>query len=290
MNGASELYDAILARRSVRRYEKRTVPIETLDAIRDYASHIEPLEPATPFSYSVLPVAQGDEITAAMGGYGKLVSAPHVIVPFIKDGPNALADFGFRIQQLVIYLTQLGLGSCWVGALTRKAALFAKYSVPAGMTTGAIIAFGYESRSRPGRLANRVLRGAIGASRKKPLEKFVWTGRFGEAAALTGFQTEVLEALRASPSTGNAQPWCAVLLGGVLYFSVREDARYYRLTDNVGYHLVDAGIGMADISLALRALGHPANWTLLDNTADARARLALPGSVRLIGSIPLSAG
>ena len=114
------LYDTILARRSVRRYARRSVPVEMLGAIRDFAQRIEPLQPDVAFTYSVLPVSQGDEITAAMGGYGRVVSAPNVIVPLIADSPHALVDFGFRTQQLVILLTQLGLGSCWIGALVRE--------------------------------------------------------------------------------------------------------------------------------------------------------------------------
>jgi hypothetical protein len=78
-----------------------------------------------------------------------------------------------------------------------------------------------------------------------------------------------------------------VLSGGLLFLGVRTDARYYRLSGNIGYDQVDAGIGMANVSLALEALKHPARWQLLPNDAAERDRLGMAENVRLIASIPL---
>jgi nitroreductase len=116
---------------------------------------------------------------------------------------------------------------------------------------------------------------------------------------LTGHQVRVLEALRAAPSTGNAQPWQVILREGKLFFAAQEDATYYRLSGRRGFHLVDAGIGMANILLARRDMTEtsdvsgrvpsPASWTLLSDAPDLRAELGLPGNMRLIASIPLPA-
>lgn len=273
-----DLYEAILTRRSVRRYAGRDVPAGLLKQLADFAQEIEPLVQSADFSYSIRP-AKNNELTSAAGGYGRILSATLVIVPHIADGPNALVDFGFRTEQLVIHATRLGLGSCWVGALRHEASAAEEFSVPPGSRIGAVIALGYPETGIVGRAANRLIRSAAGAGSRPPLERLV----LGQGAPTSKQQRKVLEALRAAPSTGNARPWRVVLREGLLYLAVKEDAGYYRLSGNVGYHLVDAGIGMANLSLALKALDRPAPWTLLDKSDE----LALPDNLRLIGSVPL---
>ncbi|MBM3323591.1 hypothetical protein FJY69_08970, partial [candidate division WOR-3 bacterium] len=226
------VYDAILSRRSARRYDGRPVPEALLSAVRDYAPRIEPLQPGVAFRYQVESVHPGDSITAAMGGYGMIISAPCVIVPLLAASPHALVDFGFRTQQLVVLLTQLGLGSCWVGALMRERKALSRFGAPPGFRTGAVIAFGYPDTRVAGRAVNTLVRAAVGASRKKPLEKFVWADRFGKPATLTAAQMRVLEALRAAPSTGNAQPWHVVIRPGTLCLAVQVDATYSVLSGN----------------------------------------------------------
>ena len=47
----------------------------------------------------------------------------------------------------------------------------------------------------------------------------------------------------------------------------------------------DGGIGMANIALALRSQGRPADWNLVDESPALRAELCLPPSVRVLASI-----
>jgi len=282
-----DLYDAILARRSVRMYERTPLPEPLLDEVRTAVEGVSALSPELPFSCAVQAVAEGDDIVSAMGGYGRLLSIPHVLVPAIGDGPNSLIDFGYRVEQLVVRLTQLGLGTCWLGALTHRASVVARFGPAEGTTIAAIVAFGRTAQNTASRAVNSAIRSVVGANRKKRVQEFTWRDTVGSPAALTELESKVLEALRASPSTGNAQPWCVVLSGGLLFLGVRTDARYYRLSGNVGYDQVDAGIGMANVSLAIEALKHPSRWQLLLNDATERDRLGLAENVRLVASVQL---
>jgi nitroreductase len=222
-----------------------------------------------------------------MGGYGRLLSIPHVLVPAIGDGPDSLVDFGYRVERLVIRLTQLGVGTCWLGALTHRDTVVARFGPAEGTTVAAIVAFGRTAQNMASRAVNSAIRSVVGATRKKPVAEFTWRNRVGSPAALTELEAKVLEALRAAPSTGNAQPWCVVLSDGLLFLGVKTDARYYQLSGNIGYDQVDAGIGMANVSLALEALKLPARWQLLPNDATERDRLGIAENVRLVASIPL---
>jgi nitroreductase len=280
-------YDALLARHSVRMYDRTRLPEAILNEIRTAVEGVNALSPELPFSCAVQAVAEGDDIVAAMGGYGRLLSIPHVLVPAIGDGPNSLIDFGYRVEQLVIRLTQLGLGTCWLGALTHRETVVARFCPVEGTTIAAVVAFGRTAQNMASRAVNSAIRSVVGATRKKPVAEFTWRNRVDSPAALTELEAKVLEALRAAPSTGNAQPWCVVLSDGLLFLGVKTDARYYQLSGNVGYDQVDAGIGMANVSLALEALKLPARWQLLPNDATERDRLGIAENVRLVASIPL---
>jgi nitroreductase len=284
-----DLYDAILIRRSVRMYDRAPLPEPLLNEVRTAVEGVDALDPELPFSCRMQTVTEGDDIKAAMGGYGRLLSIPHVLVPAVGDGPNSLIDFGYRVEQLVIRLTQMGLGTCWLGALTHRASAVARFGPAEGTTIAAIVAFGRTAQNTASRAVNSAIRSVVGATRKKAVQEFAWRERVGSPAVLTELEARVLEALRASPSTGNAQPWCAVLSGGLLFLGVRTDARYYRLSGDVGYDQVDAGIGMANVSLALEALKHPTRWQLLLNDAAERNRLGMAGNIRLVASIGLKA-
>jgi nitroreductase len=283
-----DLYDAILARRSVRVYDRMPLTAAVLDQVARAVGDLEALDPGLRFNCTVQAVAEGDDIVAAMGGYGRLLSIPHILVPAIADGSNSLIDFGYRVEQVVIRLTQMGIGTCWIGALTHRASVVARFGPPEGMTVAAIIAFGRAAHKGAGRAVDSVIRSAVGATRKKPVSEYTWRDRVGNPATLTDAESKALEALRASPSTGNAQPWCVVLSDGLLYLAVRADARYYQLSGNIGYHLVDAGIGMANVRLALRTSGREAAWRLLRDEPGLRGRLGLAANYVPAGAVPLA--
>ncbi len=285
------LYRAILERHSVRRYDNRRVPEETRRAIVEFAIRIRPLVPANRFSYSVEPIiGKNEDLAAVMGGYGKLVSARHLVLPMAQGESHVTEDFGFRAEQLVVHLTRLGLGSCYIGALGHEAEALDRFEAPVGARVPAVIVFGYPASGTIGRNFNRSIRAALGANHPSPFDRTAYRDRMGLPARLTGFQEKVLDALRRAPSAGNSRPWRVVLRHGICYLSVKLDTPYYRIAKATakGYHLVDAGIGMANISLALAAFGADAEWTLLDDDAELRDRLGLPDNHQLIGSVPLS--
>lgn len=283
------LYSAVIGRRSVRRYDGRVVPEDTRWQVAEFALRIEPLVAENEFGYSVLPiVGKSEELAAVMGGYGRMVSAPHLILPRIRGEKHVLEDFGFRVQQLVTHLTQLGLGSCYVAALGHEAEALDKFDSPRGERIPAVVVFGYPAASAAGRGFNTILRSAIGADRPLPFSKFTFARAFGTAAGLTPLQEMLFDALRHAPSAGNSRPWRVVLRGGLAYLAVKLDTPYYRIAraTRLGYHRLDAGIGVANISLGLRAFDRSADWKLLADDPEVRTKLGLPPNHELIASIP----
>ncbi|UCG42840.1 MAG: hypothetical protein JSU73_13435 [candidate division WOR-3 bacterium] len=293
-----ELFDAIVGRRSVRRYADRTVPEQTRRQIAEFAMKVRPLVPENRFSYSVLPIernggngpSRSEELSLVMGGYGKLVSARHLLLPRIQGDAHVLEDFGYRVEQLVVELTRLGLGSCYIGALGHEAEALDRLGSLPGERIPAVVVFGYPSTATAGKGFNRMIRSAIGADRRLRFDRFVFASSFNNPAELGLFQEKVMDALRHAPSAGNSRPWRVVIHGDLAYFCVAQNTPYYRMTRAVrwGYHLVDAGIGMANVSLAVAALGREAQWELVGDRLEARQMLGLPPDVQLIGKIRIN--
>jgi nitroreductase len=296
-----ELYDAIISRRSVRRYADKSVPEETRRQIAEFAMRVKPLVPENRFSYSVLPIeGKSEELAVVMGGYGKLVSARHLLLPRIQGDASVLEDFGYRVEQLVVELTRLGLGSCYIGSLGHEAEALDRFGSPPGERMPAVVVFGFPSTATAGRGFNRMIRSAIGADRSLQFDKFVFcrgTARqaapassFSKPAELNPFQEKIMDALRHAPSAGNSRPWRVVIHEGLAYFCVTQNTPYYRMARAVrlGYHLLDAGIGMANVSLAMAALGREAQWELVGDQPEVRRMLNLPPEVQLIGTVRLN--
>lgn len=282
--------EAILARRSVRRFEDREVPEDIRRLVAEHALRLQPLEPGNRFSFSLLPiVGKSEELAAVMGGYGKLVSARHLLLPRIGGADHVLEDFGFRVEQLVIELTRLGLASCWIAALGHEAEVLDRFRASRDERVPAVVVFGYPAGKAAARGFNSSIRAALGANRPPAFDRWVFEGTFGNPARLTPLRERALEALRRSPSAGNSRPWRVVLRGANAFLALVLDTPYYRLSKGVrlGYHRLDGGIGMANLSLALAALDRPGSWTMLDNEPPLREELALPANTELLARIAL---
>ena len=122
-----------------------------------------------------------------------------------------------------------------------------------------MLIYGYPAQ-RAGRGVEGLLRAAVRADQRLPLEQLFFTEGFRAAAPPEDLRP-LLEAGRWAPSARNAQPWRWLWEKDVLtLFVTRHNKRYGRLTD---YALFDGGLSMANISLAMEAYGIEGAWEML---------------------------
>ena len=259
----NELYQAILARRSVRRYEKRPLDKSTLAQVREIVSGVLPLIPENRFEALMKDVAPGEDLVAALGGYGRIVTPPHYLVPYMIGSNHLLTDLGYRVEQLAVRLTALGIGSCYIGSLGREEAVRAWFGLPKEARIGAFLVFGRPSTAVGGRLFNTLIRTAAGATNKLPAERISFHDTFDAPAAPSAELAPLIEAARNAPSAVNAQPWRFLWHEQRLYFFVKRSNPRYSGGPRVEYRLYDGGICMANVALALEALGLAGHWQML---------------------------
>jgi nitroreductase len=261
-----DLYEAILARCSVRRYDRNPLGRAELAQVEEIISRVKPLIPENQFKCFIRDYLVGEDLVAVLGGYGRFVTPPHYLGPYALGEEHLLEDLGYRVQQIAVRLTALGIGSCYIGALRRENEVRKRFGLPKDARIGAFLVFGRPATALGGRAFNRLMRLAAGATRKLPAERIFFQDSFDNQAVPFSDISPLIEAARHAPSAVNAQPWRFLWHNERLHLFVTRDNRRYGRGPQQQYRLYDGGICMANVTLALEALGMQRRWVMLSGT------------------------
>lgn len=261
-----DLYEAILARRSVRRYEKRPLEEATLAQVREIISSVKPLIPENQFEVLVRDEVVGEDLVTVLGGYGRFYTPPHSLAPYMVGERHVLEDLGYRSEQIAVRLAALGIGSCYIGALKREDEVRIRFGLPKGARIGAFLVFGRPAVAVGGRTFNTLMRRGLGGHRRLPVERLFFQDTFDNPAAPPAEISPLIKAARVAPSGVNAQPWRFLWRDGRLYLFVTRNNPKYTMAGSQEYRLHDGGICMANVTLALEALGMEGQWVMLAGT------------------------
>lgn len=182
-----------------------------------------------------------------------------------------LIDLGYRVEQLVVRLTQLGLSTCYVGTLAREADARSALGCSPDVRLGAVVLFGHAATSVAGRMTNNVMRSLSGATHKMPAEHLFFADDFGHPCTPPPSWQPLIEAGRAAPSARNAQPWRFLWRERRLYLFAQRHNPKYGNGAAAAYRFYDTGLCMANLSLALTALGQQGTWQFCGDTECAIA-------------------
>ncbi len=257
------LYQAILARHSVRRYDKAPLDETALAQVREIVPEGKPL-----IADNRSQVLMRDKVTpkdlAALGPYGRFITPPHLLVPYGVKGKHVLSDLGYRAEQIAVRLAALGIGSCFIGALPHEEAVCRHFGLPGGARVGAALVFGSESSKLGGRAVNALVSMASTGRTRHPVERLFFQNSFDQPALPPSEIAPLIEAGRRAPSGVNAQPWRFLWRDGCLSLFVTRNNRRYGRGVTQSYRLYDGGICMANISLAMEALGMAGEWVMYE--------------------------
>lgn len=216
-----QLYDSIFKRKSTRKYLPEALAAETLSQILDFVGNARPLYPQI---RTRIELANTSDVKGLVSA-----KAPHYLLLYAEKTDGYLPNTGFLLQQVDLYLSALGLGSCWLG--------MANATVPAkeGLDFVIMLAFG-KAQDHPHRTD-------VSAFNRNPLSK------------ISSGNDKRLEAVRLAPSASNSQPW---------YFTCNEAGIYvYRknlgMIKSVMYNTmnqIDMGIALCHLWLASEHAGH----------------------------------
>lgn len=253
------IFETISRRISVRNFRPEPASLEKLEAIRSFGEHAEPLTTTEMRFMLCTNEAMGREIKGVIGDYGKTIHAPHFIVLAARERDGYLTDAGFRFEQMVLEATRNRLGTCWVGLMFKEASLRANLGLDESWRMIVITPIGYAPKSS---VTNSLLRTLAGSKGRKPVSRLFFWERIGgplpQNITSNDSLVRVMDAVRWAPSWMNRQPWRFVL-------SDREIRVYkvgQRNREGKDYHLLDCGIAMCHLHLAMRAIKMNGRWEL----------------------------
>ncbi len=244
------LLDAIAQRTSVRSYQPITLDRSLVQDIRAFlATLIPPFGAKARVELVHTSVFDG---RVRLGTYGVIRGAGDFLVLAYRKGPLAEEAAAYILEQAVLYCTQLGLGTCWMGATFRMGDFARAARLHPGEKLLIVSPVGYKA---PRRTLLDVTFGAM----TKHTSREAFGDRFFHAAWGTPLDEQTageyagpLEMVRLAPSARNKQPWRVVMdEAGVHFYREKEASRFTH---------ADMGIAMCHFELACRELGLPGRW------------------------------
>ncbi len=258
----------IKQRSSWRTYQSGPLAPKVLDALEKHLAEERP----GPFNREArfqLITRQGGEAGKArkIGTYGIITGANNYIVGAIKPGDKALENFGYLMEETILYATALGLGTCWLGGSLHRDQLAREISPASDEYIPAITPVGRITGKRGVR--DHILRWIARSKNRKPWEELFFAGRFSKSLKKTeaGAYAEALEMVRCGPSASNRQPWRILQEEEKpdFHFYLQRDALYGKIAKNVlqaeDIQRLDMGIAMCHFEKTAQELNLKGEWT-----------------------------
>jgi nitroreductase len=173
-----DVFDTILARKSVRAYDSKSVPDDVLMKVLEAGRLAPSASNRQPWFF--LAVTDPEKRKALTGGpYAKFLKESPVVIVGIGDPQTSpewhVVDVTIALTQMVLAATDEGLGTCWIGSFYEdkvKEAL----GIPGRLKVVAMLAVGYPREKTD--LGAKVMR----ARNRKPMEEILSFEQFGNPA------------------------------------------------------------------------------------------------------------
>lgn len=214
-------------------------------------------------------IAAGEEDRQALKGlgtYGFIRNPAGFILGAVERGPKHLEDFGYQMEQCVLYATDLGLGTCWLGGSFSRSSFSARLNLTAREELPAVVSTGYIAEKRS--LVDRLVRNSAQGDQRLPWTQLFFAGDWGAPLSPeeAGAYAEVLEMVRRGPSASNKQPWRIIKTAGAWHFYLQRTPGYAsrnrQLLEISDMQRVDMGIAMCHFALTAEEAGLVGRWAV----------------------------
>ncbi|GHU75671.1 nitroreductase [Bacteroidia bacterium] len=229
------IIESIHQRRSVRNYTGEPLIKEHAEGIENFINNLE-----TPFGASVrinlLHTTPG-EGKVKLGTYGVIGGARDYLTLVYKEGPLVEESAAYMFEQVILYCTSLGLGTCWLGGSFSRKDFKDQLNLQPDEKLRIVSPVGYPSEKK--RLWDSIIGADGNHSSRKPFGTLYFYKNFATPLMeeQAGIYREPLEMVRLAPSANNKQSWRVILAENALHF-------YYQKS-LIGYGAIDLGIALA---------------------------------------------
>jgi nitroreductase len=219
-----DFYDIIYKRKSVRKYDLEPLGKNTLEDISAYMDKVKPLYENIKTEMNIV----GGEVVKNI----LPIKAPHYILISSENKEGYLTNVGFILQQVDLFLSSNGLGSCWVGMAQPKKEILKKFQLEYVIA----LAFGNPTES--------LHRENISEFKRKTIEKIRDDDK----------EDKLIEAVRLAPSATNSQPWFLKVDNNKIHaYCIKSN--FIKAIVYKKMNQIDMGIAMCHLWIAARHFG-----------------------------------
>lgn len=252
-------------RHSVRSYLPQPVPDDEKKRIEAYAAGVQnPFSVPVSFHFAEKQAAAGGE---KLGTYGVIQGASYFVGVSAAPCALGLEAIGYSMEQVLLYLTSRGFGTCWLGGTFDRSAFSAAMQLPPNQLFPAISPIGYPREKR--RILDSAARLLAKSDHRLAWDTLFFKDDFSHplTQADAGDYAFPLEMLRLAPSAVNKQPWRLVKEADTYHFYARIPAK--KEPPAVEIQRVDLGIGACHFHLAAQERGLSGSFVQLPEPAIA---------------------
>jgi hypothetical protein len=247
--------EAIAQRKSCRSFEQNDIDAETLKKLSAFLSVASAQTNGR--ARFILVKAEGKS-GAKLGTYGMITGANNFIAGIAKENDVDEVDLGYQFERILLYATELGLGTCWLGGTFSRSDFAAVSHLTQNEYIPIVSPVG-NGKEKP-RFLEGAMRRAIGADNRKPWAELFFhaDGKTPLAEDEAGEYRIPLEMVRLGPSASNKQPWRV---------TADKKGYHFHLSRTKGYGLEgydmqknDMGIAKCHFELTAGELGLKGQW------------------------------
>ncbi len=270
--------ELVRRRYSCRTYERRPIAADLQTTLSGLLASGRPGPLGTRVRLKLVAAAESDRASLkGLGTYGFIKDAPGFMVGAAVNGPKALEDFGYLLEQAILEATDLGLGTCWLGGTFSKSSFAKRIALTQEEVMPAVASIGYAA---DGSRSGDRIRQRAGSDSRLRAEGLFFDGAFGKPISreAAGAYAEALEAVQWAPSASNKQPWRVLHHDGAWHFYLERTKGYgkgsliFRMMRLADLQRVDLGIAMCHFELVARAAGLGGAWLVADPPIAAEGR------------------
>ena len=284
--------EVIEERKSTRQFQDKKVPDSVVAQISDYyEKDARRLVPSLKTQILQFGTDAREDLEGAAGYEDFMIGAPNYMVLLSEQDELAEENGGYLMEDIILKLTDLDLGTCWI-TFTDSAAVKKALEIDSDMDVVAIVAFGYGKRAKKRMRLNILSMSNVDATAKlhfhdpkRSIHDMVYLDSYGNQDGLDeylGFYGDMLwEAFHAatlSPSYLNRQPYDFVITDGKVVLVAKPDEYTDGIDEEIGW-----GIVMLHFAGAASDLSVNVEWKMYDEAVQ----LEVPEGYRVIASCSL---
>ncbi len=246
MKFSKPLEEIVKQRRSVRSFTNAPIPQEVRNQINEFILTLQsPFPGKTTFK---LIETQQEPNGEKLGTYGMIKGASVYVGAAITIADFAVEALGYEFEELILFLTTLNLGTCWLGGTFNKDEFKKAMGASDDVLFPAVSPVGYFEKKS---FKEILVRGAVRADSRKPWGTLFFDGDLKTplTSSTAGAYAFGLEMVRLAPSASNKQPW-RIVKAGNLYHFYEHKTPGYSSAFSFDMQALDMGIAACHFHLA----------------------------------------